>query len=233
MFFSEEINMNYQAAIFDMDGLLLDTERVCQQAFRDTCEFLSLPFFEEVYLSIIGCNAVGIEKILSAGYGHLISYETLRKEWMSRYNPIVKTQPIPVKEGVIELLTWLKFNKIPMAVATSTHYELATTKLKFAGLYDYFEHLSTGCEVQQGKPHPEIFLLAAKRLNVDPESCLAFEDSNNGVRSAVAAQMQVFQIPDLVAPCTEVLAFDHIVKSSMSEVLQHLIKHDVRSQGTA
>ncbi|MCP4324608.1 MAG: HAD family phosphatase [Psychromonas sp.] len=225
--------MNYQAAIFDMDGLLLDTERVCQQAFRDACEFLSLPFLEDTYLAIIGCNAVGIEKIITAGYGHLISYETLRKEWMSRYNPIVKTEPIPVKEGVVELLNWLKANQIPMAVATSTGHELAKIKLKFAGLYDYFEHLSTGCEVEQGKPHPEIFLLAAKRLNVAPESCLAFEDSNNGVRSAVAANMQVFQIPDLVAPCTEVLAFNHVVKSSLSEALQHIIKHDARSQGTA
>ena len=222
--------MNYQAAIFDMDGLLLDTERVCQEGFRVACDFLSLPFFEEVYLSIIGCNAVGIEKILTAGYGHLISYETLRKEWMSRYNPIVNTQPIPVKKGVLELLTWLKENKIPMAVATSTHHELATTKLKFAGLYDYFEHLSTGCEVEQGKPHPEIFLLAAQRLNIKPESCLAFEDSNNGVRSAVAAKMQVFQIPDLVSPCAQVLALKHIVKGSLSEALQCLIKHDFQSQ---
>lgn len=223
--------MNYQAAIFDMDGLLLDTERVCQQAFRDACDFLSLPFLEKIYLSMIGCNAVGIEKIMTKGYGHLIDYELLRKEWMSRYDPIVKTQAIPVKKGVLALLTWLQENKIPMAVATSTHRDLAKHKLKLAGLYDYFDSLSAGCEVQQGKPHPEIFLLAAKRLKVAPELCLVFEDSNNGVRSAVAAQMQVFQIPDLVTPCAEVLAFDHIIKDSLDAVLQHLIKHDVQSQG--
>ena len=161
--------MNYQAAIFDMDGLLLDTERVCQQAFRDACDYLSLPFLQETYLSIIGCNAQGIEKILTEGYGHLVDYEVLRKQWMGRYNPIVKKQAIPVKTGVINLLSWLKANNIPMAVATSTHRELAITKLKLAGLHDFFEHLSTGCEVQQGKPHPEIFLLAAQRLNVAPD----------------------------------------------------------------
>ncbi|PKG39191.1 HAD family hydrolase [Psychromonas sp. Urea-02u-13] len=225
--------MNYQAAIFDMDGLLLDTERVCQQAFRDACDFLSLPFMEDVYLGIIGCNAQGIEKILTAGYGHLIAYEPLRKEWMSRYNPIVQTQAIPVKQGVLELLTWLKDNHIPIALATSTHRELAINKLTLAGLYDFFEHLSTGCEVKHGKPHPEIFLLAAKRLNVEPELCLAFEDSNNGVRSAVAANMQVFQIPDLVSPCEEVTALGHIIKDSMQEVQQYIIKHGSQSQNKA
>lgn len=217
--------MQYQAAIFDMDGLLLDTERVCLQAFRDACEFLSLPFLEKTYLSIIGCNAQRIELLITAGYGEMIPYQQLRREWMARYNPIVKTQAIPVKKGVLELLSCFKNNNIPMVVATSSHRELAITKLKLAGLYDYFEHLSTGCEVQQGKPHPEIFLLAAKRLNITPALCLAFEDSNNGVRSAVAAQMQVFQIPDLVEPCVEVLALGHIVKSSLQQVQQYLVKH--------
>jgi HAD superfamily hydrolase (TIGR01509 family) len=217
--------MNYQAAIFDMDGLLLDTERVCLQAFRDACDFLSLPFIEETYLSIIGCNAQGIENRLTAGYGHLIAYEPLRKAWMDRYHPIVEKQAIPVKKGVVELLTWLKDYDIRIAVATSSHRELAINKLKLAGLYDYFEHLSTGCEVQQGKPHPEIFLLAAKRLKIAPELCLAFEDSNNGVRSAVAANMQVFQIPDLVFPGDEVVALGHMINSSLQEAHQHLIKH--------
>lgn len=225
--------MNYQAAIFDMDGLLLDTERVCQQAFRDACDFLSLPFLEQTYLSIIGCNAQGIEVILTAGYGDRIAYEPLRKAWMDRYNPIVKNQAIPIKEGVLTLLTWFKENNIPMAVATSTHRELAITKLKLAGLYDYFDHLSTGCEVQQGKPHPEIFLLAAERLNIAPELCLAFEDSNNGARAAIAAKMQLFQVPDLVQPSEEIKELGHVVADSLSDVHQLLLKHAPLSQDKA
>ncbi|GLS90424.1 phosphoglycolate phosphatase [Psychromonas marina] len=223
--------MNYQAAIFDMDGLLLDTERVCLEAFRDACYALSLPFLEQTYLGIIGRNAQGIEEVLSAGYSDKIAYPTLRAAWMDRYHPIVETQAIPVKKGVIELLEWLKSQNIPMAVATSTPKELAITKLKLAGLYGYFEQLSTGCEVKQGKPHPEIFLLAAERLQVSPEQCLVFEDSNNGVRSGIAANMQVFQIPDLVAPCAEVLKLGHIVEVSLQEVHQMLIKHASQSQG--
>jgi len=216
--------MNYQAAIFDMDGLLLDTERVCLEAFRDACYSLSLPFLEDIYLGIIGRNAQGIEDVISAGYSDKIDYKTLRKAWLDRYHPIVETQAIPVKSGVIALLDWLKESNIPMAVATSTPRELAITKLELAGLLPYFEHLSTGCEVQRGKPDPEIFLLAADRLQVAPELCLAFEDSNNGVRAGVAANMQVYQIPDLVSPCAQTLELGHVVATSLQAVQQQLLK---------
>jgi HAD superfamily hydrolase (TIGR01509 family) len=216
--------MNYQAAIFDMDGLLLDTERVCLEAFRDTCYALSLPFLEDVYLSMIGRNAQGIEESIGAGYNKYIEYKTLRAAWMDRYHPIVHSQAIPVKKGVIGLLDWFKENNISMAVATSTHRELAITKLKLSGLYPYFEQLAAGCEVQHGKPHPEIFLLAAERLKVAPELCLAFEDSNNGVRSCVAANMQVYQIPDLVKPCEEVLKLGHAIETSLEVVHQNFVK---------
>ena len=211
--------MKIQAAIFDMDGLLLDTERVCMQAFKNACQSLEIPMLEETYLKIIGCNAAGIEKILTDGYQHLVSYEILRDEWMKFYHPIVEKQAIPLKSGVINLLNWLKENNIPIAVATSTPKELATTKLKLAGIWDCFDFMANGCEVSNGKPHPEIFLLAASRLGVKPEDCIAFEDSNNGVISAVSANMQTFQIPDLVTPSEEVIALEHQICHSLDDAL--------------
>lgn len=231
MTFLKEIKIDYQAAIFDMDGLLLDTERVCQQAFRDACYSLSLPFLEDIYLGIIGRNAQGIEAVLTAGYGNKIAYDILREAWMGRYHPIVTRQAIPIKKGVVELLQWLKEKNIPMAVATSTPRDLAITKLKLSGLLPYFEKLSTGCEVRHGKPHPEIFLLAAKRLQVSPEQCLAFEDSNNGVSAAVAANMQVYQIPDLVLPCARTVALGHRIVESLDIVHQQLVKHTSIAEG--
>jgi len=214
--------MHYQAAIFDMDGLLLDTERVCMQAFERACKQLSLPFVKSAYLKIIGRNAKGIEIAIMEHYAQYIDYPTLRKTWMDGYWPIVETQAIPVKAGVIELLTWLQSQQIPMAVATSTHQALAATKLKLAGLDHFFEHISSGCEVTQGKPHPEIFLLAAQRLHANPQQCLAFEDSNNGVIAAVAANMQTYQVPDLVSPDHDTLQLGHRVVPSLHAALQQL-----------
>ncbi|MDF2152907.1 HAD family phosphatase [Vibrio sp. CAU 1672] len=212
--------MNYQAAIFDMDGLLLDTERVCMRIFKEACQVQALPFHEEIYLSIIGRNSAGIETIFRQAYGD--DLDRLQAEWRTRYDAVVKHQAIPVKQGVVELLEWLKSQNIPMAVATSTASEVAQKKLELAGLKHYFDHLTTGCEVTHGKPDPEIYLLAASRLNIEPTKCLAFEDSNNGVRAAVAADMITFQIPDLVSPCEEIKGFGHAIMHSMHDVLDKL-----------
>ncbi|MDC5842123.1 HAD family phosphatase [Vibrio europaeus] len=212
--------MKFQAAIFDMDGLLLDTERVCMRVFKQACENVNLPFYEGVYLSIIGRNSAGIDLILRQAYGD--DLDRLHAEWRINYDAIVKHQAIPVKEGVVELLEWLKSNNVPTAVATSTHREVATIKLELAGLSKYFDSVTCGCEVTHGKPDPEIYVLAAQRLNVQPEHSLAFEDSNNGVRSAVAAHMATFQIPDLVEPCEEVKALGHHILPSLTDVLTYL-----------
>ncbi|AJR05738.1 phosphoglycolate phosphatase [Photobacterium gaetbulicola Gung47] len=212
--------MNYQAAIFDMDGLLLDTERVCMRIFKEACEVQNLPFHEDVYLSIIGRNAAGIEVIFRKAYGD--DLDRLHEEWRTRYNGVVKHQAIPVKEGVVELLEWLKEQGTPIAIATSTAKDVAKKKIELAGIDKYFDNLTTGCEVANGKPHPEIYQLAASRLNVEPQYCLAFEDSNNGVRAAVAAKMMTYQIPDLVQPCNEVRQFGHAILPSLHDVLAQL-----------
>ena len=214
--------MNYQAAIFDMDGLLLDTERVCMSIFKQACDTLDIPFLDDVYPSIIGRNSAGIEQTLRAAYDQYIEYSKLHGDWKKHYDEVVLHQAIPVKEGVFDLLEWFQSKNIKLAVATSTGKEVARVKLRLAGLDTYFENVTTGCEVTNGKPDPEIYLLAANRITVDPKHCLAFEDSNNGVRSAVGANMSTFQIPDLVQPCSEIKAMGHHVMPSLSDVLRHL-----------
>ncbi|MGL4830300.1 MAG: HAD family hydrolase [Vibrio sp.] len=209
--------MEFQAAIFDMDGLLLDTERVCMRVFQEACTACGLPFYQEAYLSIIGCNAKTINDILSQAYGDDLS--RLHNEWRQRYNAVVMHEAIPHKEGVLELLRWLKARAIPLAVATSTQKEVALVKLQLAKLDTYFDSITTGCEVSQGKPHPEIYQLAAQRLGVKPEHCLAFEDSNNGIKAAIAAKMIAFQIPDLVQPSPEVIALGHPICHRLSDVI--------------
>lgn len=212
--------MNYKAAIFDMDGLLLDTERLCMRVFSEACATVGLPFYQEVYLNIIGRNAAGIEPILRGAYGD--DLPMVHAEWRKQYDAITHYQAIDVKEGVVELLQWLKANNIPTVVATSTHHDLAKIKLNLAGLDVYFDQLTCGNEVSHGKPNPEIYLLAAERLGIDPKQCLAFEDSNNGVLAAVNAGMQAYQIPDLVQPSDDIVALGHKIRPSLSAVLEEL-----------
>lgn len=209
--------MNYKAAIFDMDGLLLDTEQVCMTAFQQTCTEMDIPFKQDIYLSIIGRNQAGIKPIIENGYGDLLDYSVFHPRWMQRYLAVVEHQAIPVKSGIIALLEWLQSQKIPMVVATSTHNALAHKKLQLAGLAHYFSHITSGDEVINGKPAPEIYLLAAQRLHISPEQCLAFEDSNNGVKSAIAANMTVLQIIDLVEPDTDTRALGHHIFNTMDE----------------
>ncbi len=217
--------MKYSAAIFDMDGLLLDTEQVCMTAFKQTCCEMNLPFKQEVYLSIIGRNQAGIKPIVKQGYGDMLDYSLFHPRWMQHYHAVVEHQAIPVKHGVIELLNWLQAQKIPMVVATSTHKALAQKKLHLAGLSTYFSHITCGDEVTQGKPHPEIYLLAAQRLHVEPNQCIAFEDSNNGVKAAVAANMATLQIIDLVEPDNETRALGHNIFNTMDDALTFLQTH--------
>ncbi|GAA5187608.1 HAD family phosphatase [Ferrimonas gelatinilytica] len=214
--------MSVSAAIFDMDGLLLDTERVCMSIFQQTCEAQGYPFLEPVYLSIIGCNAGGIERLLRQGYGPQLDYPKLRQAWRQRYHARVAESAIPIKPGVQALLTWLRQQGAPLAVATSSDRELAEVKLRLSGLAPLFDSVTTGCEVVHGKPHPEIYQLAARRLGVDPRHCLAFEDSNNGSRAAVAAGMITYQIPDLVQPDETTRALGHRVLPNLFAVLEEL-----------
>ena len=214
--------MNYKAAIFDMDGLLLDTEQVCMTAFQQTCTEMDIPFKQDIYLSIIGRNQAGIKPIIEKGYGDLLDYSVFHPRWMQRYLAVVEHQAIPVKSGIIALLEWLQSQNIPMVVATSTHNVLAHKKLQLAGLAHYFSHITSGDEVINGKPAPEIYLLAAQRLHISPEQCLAFEDSNNGVKSAIAANMTGLQIIDLVEPDTDTRALGHHIFNTMDEALTFL-----------
>jgi len=121
----------------------------------------------------------------------------------------------------VELLEHVKRIQIPVAVATSTRSTHALDRLAKAGLLDYFEFVVGGDQVKNSKPNPEIYLTATEKLQCDPKNCLAFEDSENGVRAALGAGLRVIQVPDLVVPSAEVVALGHTILASLSEVPEH------------
>lgn len=210
--------MDIQAVIFDMDGLLLDTERLSLATFMQACEQCGFEPKRDVYLDCVGSNREKTRQILLDGHGEAFPLDAVCEDWDKNYRRVTLEQPIPVKTGAKELLQFLSGTHVKIGLATSTQKAMAVKKLLNASIEHYFEFILGGDQVSQGKPHPEIYRKVAAQFNVSPENCLAFEDSNTGVKSAYNAGMNVIQVPDLVEPSAEVKAFNHLVVSSLDEV---------------
>ena len=210
--------MALDAVAFDMDGLLLDSERLYQTAFREACEAQGLPFDEASYLEIICTPDAEARTILRAAYGAAFPLEAVLHAAAERYRSRVEREPVPLKPGVRALLEVLAARNIPRAVVTSTARDFARHKLRLAGLLEAFAFVVGGDDTARNKPAPEPYLLACARFGLPPERCLALEDSENGVRSALAAGLRVVQIPDLKAPSADVLRLGHAVLGSLAEV---------------
>lgn len=209
------------ATIFDMDGLLINSERIALHTFQSICDQHTLGEQLSLYLQILGTNDAGTLAILRRELPAHLSAEHFLQAWMSLYQEHTLLA-VPLMNGVLELLDHLEACNIPKSVATSTRTDLARSKLTNSGILHRFTHVTGGDQVNQGKPAPDIYLKAAERLQVDPTLCLALEDSPNGVKAALAAGMHVIQIPDLLQPDADLRALGHTVLNDLHEVIHHL-----------
>ncbi|WP_374403196.1 HAD family hydrolase [Niveibacterium sp.] len=214
--------MKIDAVIFDMDGLLLDSERVSYACGREACEALGLPWREETALAMIGRNARDNALLLEGLFGDPRHVDAHAAEFARRYEALIAAGAIPLKPGVTELLELLDRRALPRAVATSTSHARALFKLERVGLAARMHAVIGGDQVPLGKPAPDIFLAAAERLGVAPANCLALEDSNAGARAALAAGMQVRMVPDLLAPDDDVIAAGARILPSLFAVIEEL-----------
>lgn len=189
--------MNFDAVIFDLDGTLIASETVYLRAWRAAAHELGEAMTNELYVRVMGLN-------------HADSIARLGQEWSSQaraeefvnlsewhYARMVEMEGHRVRPGVLELLDALESRGRRLAVATSTRRHLAEETLAAIGLEKRFNKLVAGDEVVRGKPDPEIYFLAAKRLGVSPIRCLVFEDSPAGVQAALVAGMTVIAVPEL------------------------------------
>jgi HAD superfamily hydrolase (TIGR01509 family) len=188
------------AVIFDMDGLMLDTEPLYKIAWQRAAVQCGHRISEELYVNLIGRTRVDGEKILCAEFGPAFGLEAFREACYRCEEAEFEARHPAKKRGLDELLNLLDARRIPKAVATSTERRQALAQLGGLGLLDRFNAIATGDEVANGKPAPDLFLLAARRLGMDPSVCLVLEDSEAGVIAANRSGMQVFVIPDLKPP---------------------------------
>ena len=213
------------AVLFDMDGLLLDSERALLACWREAARALQASVEDDVWLSMIGLSDKVCDQLLQDRVGAPLAH-ALRERCHALYDLRV-IAGIPVKPGAFELLAVLQQHRVPRAVVTSTWRERARQKLAAAQLLDHFGDVIGGRDAPRPKPAPDPYLLAAERLGVPPRHCVVLEDSNAGVQAALAAGMHAIQVPDL-APAAILDAPGHRVVASLHEARQ-LIEPALRS----
>jgi HAD superfamily hydrolase (TIGR01509 family) len=209
---------HFDAVIFDMDGTLLDTERVAQEAFVVACDALGVKLRMDLLLCCVGAAEPMARKVIREGFGPTLDCDAFFLAWNRHFAQLSQVTPAPLKEGALALLEAVAQLGLPMAIATSSGTVHALEKLRRAGLLQRFKAVIGADQVQRPKPDPEVYLKAAGHLGVDPRACLAVEDSEYGVRAAHAAGMTVIQVPDMTQPSADLRALGHIVLASLEEV---------------
>lgn len=187
--------------VFDMDGLLIDTETVWRDVQLAEAEAQGLDLPLSVIQSLIGQRWQVNRRILQDHFGPDFDLEAFIAAVSERHAATCRAG-IAVKAGVVELLDLLDALGLPRAIATSSDRQVVADRLQPCGLFGRFHAVITNEDCAQGKPHPEPYLNAARALGLDPAACLALEDSYSGVRSAHAAGMMTVMVPDLL-PATE------------------------------
>ncbi|WP_223620897.1 HAD family phosphatase [Lysobacter sp. ESA13C] len=201
------------AVLFDMDGLMLDSERAMLETWRAAAVEESIEADDALWLSMVGMHDRASHAMLAERLGADTALR-LRDAGDRLYDARVAVG-LPLKSGLIDLLDLLDAHGIPKAVATSTRRERALAKLTSSGLIERFAVIVTGSDVEHAKPAPDIYLLAARQLGVDPRRCLVLEDSEPGVRAALAAGATPIQVPDLVPPRAELRGLGHRIADSL------------------
>lgn len=212
----------FRAAIFDMDGLLVDSERVTLRAWIDAARALDCALAEADYLQVVGRASPESDAMLAAMLGGSAVFDRVQQEVAARLDDTGAEPMFPIKPGAAVLLHALRDAGVPCAVASSSRRDEIEHRLARVGVLHHFQALVGGNEVERGKPDPALYRLAAARLGVAPADCLAFEDSENGARAAQAAGVAVVVVPDLKHPCSEVAAGCHGVLPSLEAAHRHL-----------
>ena len=199
--------LTLQGVVFDVDGVLFDTERLAQENWVAVSQEMGWPQAGERYLEFVGQNRTDIRQKMLRFWGPEFPAEQFLLSCSQRSQARIEQNGVPLKKkGVTEILDFLQGRGIPLALATSTGQERTARRMELTGLGHYFQAIITGDMIEHSKPDPEIYQCACRRLGTDPHHTLAVEDSRNGILSAHAAGMLVAMVPDLIAPTPELEA---------------------------
>ena len=206
-----------KGAIFDMDGLMFDTERVYQETWEELGAEYGVTLGDVFAREICG-TAGDREKEILCRYYHTDDAESLLKENARRVRQKL-TEVVPEKPGIREILAFFKENGVRTAVASSSPIELIRHNLAQTGLDQYIDSMISGANLEHGKPAPDVFLKAAESIGLPAEDCYVFEDAYNGVRAGHAAGAYTVMIPDILPPDDEMRAKADLVCDTLTEAL--------------
>ena len=218
-----------RAVLFDMDGLLVDSERVAMLMDVEAGKRTGYPITWEIALRTLGVTRQRSIEIYTEAFGRF-SPEKFYPVFDALTEEAALKGEMHAKKGAEELLKYLTDRGIPYAVATSSPLDHARLRLSSAGLWQYFSVFATGREVKRSKPAPDIFLLAAEKLGAKPEGCLVLEDSPNGVKAGRAGGMQVCMVPDLAPYGAELAPYCDHVCEDLSQVIDLMEKEKGEDQ---
>ncbi|MGX4668515.1 HAD family hydrolase [Cerasibacillus sp. JNUCC 74] len=204
--------------IFDMDGLLFDTERIAYKALKKAMGQAGYQLSMDIYSLVIGSGVQEEEKILQGVYGDDFSLSLVTENYLKEFQHIVETEGVGIMPGVHELLDILDELHIKKCVASSSSLTTIKHYLTMNELTDRFDFYMSGEEVERGKPNPDIFIEACHRAGEKPDTALVLEDSPNGLRAAYAAGIKCIVIPDLVSPNQEMKTKAYKIADSLFDV---------------
>lgn len=211
-----------KAIVFDMDGVIFDTERLSRYCWQVIADRYSYGDLSAVCAACTGTNSRVTKEIFLSFMGEDFPYDERKKEESEFFHRYTRQHGMPLKDGVFPLFDFLKEKGFKIGLSSSTRIATVKDELTRAGLIDYFDALTGGDEVEKSKPEPDIYLTTCKKLGVTPCDTYAVEDSYNGVRSAASAGMKVIMVPDILPSTEEMRTLAVSVEDSLIGVMEYL-----------
>ena len=214
--------MGKKAVIFDMDGVIFDTEKVYLDIWTEVFEKYGYKMTKELYVNVMGTGRKNVIKTFLENFGDDLPIEKMYEEKDNQLFYIIENQGIPLKEGVKELFSMLKEKNYKIALATSAKRERVEKQIKDKWLKESFDAIVCGDDVEKGKPSPDIFLKAAKKIDVEPENCFVVEDSPAGIKAAFSGGMKGIHVEDLKAADEDILKYCEKNFKNLQEIKKYL-----------
>lgn len=210
---------NIKAFIFDLDGTLIDTEKIYRQVWPQAMRSLGYEYTDVQYLSMRSLGRPYALAKFKEWYGQDFDYDGARRVRKGLFDAYVAEHGIEIKKGAIELLEYLRSKGIVTAIATATDLDRAEEYLKFVGLYGYFDKVISATMVDEGKPSPKVYQYASMELGFEPSECVAVEDAPNGIKSAYSAGLKVIMVPDQTEPEEDIMHMFYAKVESLDQII--------------